>query len=230
MGPLTAAQTSSAALTGPPNSASVPAAALGSASTAVATAIAAVTAATTTAAATVGSDCGASSGHSACACMPLVLSLTAVVKDMGTVFTVLLDAHVQERQATTADFRALRNGVAVILSNSTENKDELDRVHKLANSASLGVEKLVRESVAAAHTNGSASGLQRGQEGHVTGSPSTAATPVVDDAPRAAPWAIPVQVRAGCECHCVLPLRALFGWPVFVCACTALVCSLCANI
>jgi len=60
--------------------------------------------------------------------MPLVLSLTAVVKEMGTSSTGLLDAHVQERQAATAGFRALRNGVAVILSNSTENNDELDRL------------------------------------------------------------------------------------------------------
>lgn len=194
MGPLTAAQASAAALTGPPSSASLPAAALGSASTTMAAAMAAMTAASTSAAATARVDCGASGAGSTCACLPVVLSLTTVVKEMGTAVTGLLKAHVQERQATSTDFRALRNGMAVVLSNSVDNKDEVDRVHKLANSSSLGVEKLLRDSAAAAHNNGSASGGSHGQLGSGAGAPATSTTPPVDDAPRTAPWAIPVQV------------------------------------
>jgi len=109
-----------------------------------------------------------------------------------------LESHLQERQATAADFLSMRKGMAVLLSNSGDTKDDVARIHELANTTSLSVERVAASTSALAYNTarpvGQTPTQQDGQQASAS-TPGVSQTPSVPD-PAEAPWAIPLQVCA----------------------------------
>jgi len=173
-GPLTEAQTAAAGLAGQPET--TPAAAV-----ALASGLSSITAGLATAAAAGGN----------CSCAPLLVQVVGVLNGF-------LESHVQERQATTADFLSMRKGMALLLSNSAETKDEVSRIHELANSTALSVERVAASSTALAYnTSPAVVQTRQRQDDHrpPANTPGVSQTPSTPD-PVEAPWAIPLQVCA----------------------------------
>jgi len=92
----------------------------------------------------------------------------------------------------------MRKGMAVLLSNSGDTKDDVARIHELANATSLSVERVATSSSALAYnTTRPAGPAPEPQDGlhSSAGTPGLSSMPSASN-PTEAPWAIPLQVCA----------------------------------